>query len=369
MTTEISPSSIVESTQADSLNPIIVEPTPVKLDHDVSIQAAKSYVEHMKRTIPSCNPKTYDSVSGKKRKQLQDKTKDSEPNVLPSVEPNPSISDLSPVQTVESYYYSPVPSHWMPPVNMNSGILLYSPQPVYYNGHRPFMSHTQRFMAKNHQPLSATSSPPPQVLSYMNSPQVLHHYSPYPINVMPMTSPSPDIANEKLDSHIYPSEYGSPQQPISSLSSPQTCHSFHSSTTPSPAPIGYPSYQPYMMHPLMAKSVYSAEEGERKRRRSAPREALRFCGAFPDCSFTRDFKVNETHDETTLKRVRVWVDDEKKIFFDCFCERRKPTQDLRKILKHTSSHDVTEYTCETCGRIFKHHLGLNSHQRIHKKDE
>jgi hypothetical protein len=65
-------------------------------------------------------------------------------------------------------------------------------------------------------------------------------------------------------------------------------------------------------------------------------------------------------------RIRVWIDKERKTFFDCTCGKRKPTQDLKKILRHIEGHSVSTYPCEVCGRVFKHHLGRNSHQRVHK---
>jgi hypothetical protein len=67
-----------------------------------------------------------------------------------------------------------------------------------------------------------------------------------------------------------------------------------------------------------------------------------------------------------MSRIRVWVDEEKKSFYDCVCGKRKPTQDLKKIIRHVEGHAVLTYPCEVCGRIFKHHLGRNSHQRVHK---
>ncbi len=67
-------------------------------------------------------------------------------------------------------------------------------------------------------------------------------------------------------------------------------------------------------------------------------------------------------------RIRVWVNGNNAHYYDCDCGKRKPVQDLYKIKKHVLRHLISDYKCDTCGKSFNHHLRMNAHMRIHKKD-
>jgi hypothetical protein len=65
-------------------------------------------------------------------------------------------------------------------------------------------------------------------------------------------------------------------------------------------------------------------------------------------------------------RIRIWQDSLNLHYYDCECGERKPVSDLYKIKQHVKRHQVTEYKCTECPRIFKHHLQLNAHMKVHK---
>jgi hypothetical protein len=69
-----------------------------------------------------------------------------------------------------------------------------------------------------------------------------------------------------------------------------------------------------------------------------------------------------------FSKIRVWVNDRNLHYYDCECGKRKPVQDLYKIKQHALRHEVENHSCEVCGKIFKHHLQMNAHMRVHKKE-
>jgi hypothetical protein len=63
------------------------------------------------------------------------------------------------------------------------------------------------------------------------------------------------------------------------------------------------------------------------RRRSAERA---------DLKFNRYLEISASEPELLecSEQVRVWTNDRNVFYFDCSCERRKPTHDVKKIKKH-----------------------------------
>jgi hypothetical protein len=68
--------------------------------------------------------------------------------------------------------------------------------------------------------------------------------------------------------------------------------------------------------------------------------------------------------------IRVWNDSRKHLYYDCVCKKRKPIKNLKAMIAHANRHkrdsEQESFTCDICGRVFEHILGLNSHQRVHK---
>ncbi len=99
------------------------------------------------------------------------------------------------------------------------------------------------------------------------------------------------------------------------LYSPMTCISLFS------VPELYP------LDPVKAASTQleldkTAGKSRAKRRRSADRNELKF----------QEFL--EFDDWVCEERIRVWKNDRNIRFYDCSCESRKPTHDLKKIKTH-----------------------------------
>jgi hypothetical protein len=76
------------------------------------------------------------------------------------------------------------------------------------------------------------------------------------------------------------------------------------------------------------------------------------------------------HPDTTncLSRIRIWINSSGLQYYDCECGKRKPVQDLYKIKQHVNRHDVEEHTCPVCAKTFKHHLQMNAHMKVHKRE-
>lgn len=96
----------------------------------------------------------------------------------------------------------------------------------------------------------------------------------------------------------------------------------------------------------------------------------------------QDLKYVGIYDDITDKKVdvgvgrliRVWSDDRNRLYYDCICKKRKPIKNLKAIASHAKRHNTDStsmevYTCDKCGRVFAHYLGLNSHQRVHRMQE
>jgi hypothetical protein len=53
-----------------------------------------------------------------------------------------------------------------------------------------------------------------------------------------------------------------------------------------------------------------------------------------ELTFKKFLENNEPEFDGCTEQVRVWVNDRNVHYFDCTCDRRKPTHDLKKIKKH-----------------------------------
>eukprot|EP00475_Leptophrys_vorax_P034824 TRINITY_DN56727_c0_g1_i1.p1 TRINITY_DN56727_c0_g1~~TRINITY_DN56727_c0_g1_i1.p1 ORF type:complete len:289 (-),score=29.24 TRINITY_DN56727_c0_g1_i1:20-841(-) len=77
----------------------------------------------------------------------------------------------------------------------------------------------------------------------------------------------------------------------------------------------------------LSKSTSAAPASAHSRRRSAERSEL---------TFNRFLEIpsDESELQRCSERIRVWTNDRNVFYFDCSCDRRKPTHDVKKIKKH-----------------------------------
>jgi hypothetical protein len=66
------------------------------------------------------------------------------------------------------------------------------------------------------------------------------------------------------------------------------------------------------------------------------------------------------------EKIRVWENSRRMVFYDCECGKRKPVQDLQKIMRHVERHQVNLYVCDICRKGFSKHLQLNAHMKAHR---
>jgi hypothetical protein len=151
-------------------------------------------------------------------------------------------------------------------------------------------------------------------------------------------------------------------------------------------------HSPVIVHPQPQRGLHQHQDLEispTSRFQPAPRQSLlsipamssggfnisnlQFVGMYNDVRSSTSSTAQSTTDVTPeeSERIRIWRDLQSGLdFYDCVCGKRKPQKSVKSILKHIVRHfksttDKT-YKCVKCHREFRHHLGLNSHQKIHK---
>lgn len=253
------------------------------------------------------------------------------------------------------------------------------------HGHSSFSpSHSPTFreIGHNQNSISSPNSTPPPILSQKNQ---------VSFNQLGRNPLAPNLKNSlmfsTMNSHIQMD--GKPEEVISSADSDLESPILHSDSY-------YSKEYGESPHRSSMKDRDSLRTIKRTRKRTASRNDLSFCGMYGDpntseklkrrklfssegdekceveneCSASGPTKdESNSHENESSTMVRVWVDDKYRPFYDCSCGKRKPMQDLKRILKHVETHNVTGYPCNLCGRVFAHHLGRNSHQKVHKQDE
>jgi hypothetical protein len=177
----------------------------------------------------------------------------------------------------------------------------------------------------------------------------------------------------------YPPQYGYGYQqrhnqvlPATVISGPHGDHYASNGIAPPPPPtlaaqvVGSAPIGSAYHHPSMnAISIPSAEQGGFiDLPGDFDRMDLRYIGIYDDV-------VKKPLDDDVGKLIRVWSGERNRLYYDCMCKKRKPIKNLKAIASHAKRHkqDTTSmevYTCDKCGRVFAHYLGLNSHQRVHR---
>jgi hypothetical protein len=79
---------------------------------------------------------------------------------------------------------------------------------------------------------------------------------------------------------------------------------------------------PELVFPAVASTSEDTKSKRPKRRRSADRNELNF-QEFLHCG-----------SDSSSEKIRVWRNEKNVRFYDCSCESRKPTHDLKKIKMH-----------------------------------
>lgn len=103
------------------------------------------------------------------------------------------------------------------------------------------------------------------------------------------------------------------------------------------------------------EDTYSGRS-RRRRQRSAFVHELTYKGRY------------HTDSNESFHRIRVWTNENNLQYYDCECGKRKPVQDLYKIKQHVLRHDVEEHVCSICSKVFQHHLQMNAHMKVHKRE-
>lgn len=201
-----------------------------------------------------------------------------------------------------------------------------------------------------HQPLIIPQFAYPQVQA---SPHVLHLQLPLQPMPHPLTS-VPHISFSQFSQipSLVPSISYSSIPNISSQNSSLMVRDLGLSTFSIPSESGDVSVS-------FIQDRTSSFKGKRKRRRqrSAFAHELTLKGYYmPD-------------DPGSLSKIRVWVNERNMQYYDCDCGKRKPVQDLYKIKLHVVRHDVGELRCSFCDRKFSHHLQMNAHMKVHKREQ
>jgi hypothetical protein len=125
----------------------------------------------------------------------------------------------------------------------------------------------------------------------------------------------------------------------------------HSQHNPAPAP---PVPESNMMHQGMSSGMNFMA--------NPMMQNLRYSGLLSEV-------MPDTAVDPISARIRVWLDAENKLYYDCFCGKRKPIRNLKGIKHHCARHDHQVFQCEKCDRVFTHYLGLNSHRKAHREEE
>jgi hypothetical protein len=89
-----------------------------------------------------------------------------------------------------------------------------------------------------------------------------------------------------------------------------------------PEPLSLPAKPVSVPQPQPIVSSTTSPTSKSKRRRSADRTELKF------------HKFMEFHEFESDEKIRIWKNDRNIMFYDCSCNSRKPTHDLKKIKTH-----------------------------------